>query len=196
MAKSRIVPIILAAGSSERLGYPKPLAMFGAKTALEIAAENCKGLARPILVLGCDAKAVKGRVPRGARVIVNEAWRTGQLSSLRRALRLVPKAAPFLVYPVDQPLLRRSMIQLLVRTYGKRPKGKEIVMPVYRGRDGHPVLVAGGFQVEFAKAKTSREAIYRDRARILRVKVRTRAVVADFGSAESYRACLRRFRRT
>src|SRR5258708_5149532 len=67
MRKRDLVPILLAAGSSDRLGFPRPLARFGNKTALEIAVENCAGLARPVVVLGNDAGEIRKGVPRGAR---------------------------------------------------------------------------------------------------------------------------------
>lgn len=43
-AHPRIVPIVLAAGSSERFGFPEPLAKFRKRAALGIAIENCRRL--------------------------------------------------------------------------------------------------------------------------------------------------------
>jgi len=37
MRPTRVFPIILAAGDSSHLGYPKPLALFNGRTALELA---------------------------------------------------------------------------------------------------------------------------------------------------------------
>lgn len=191
----QIVPILLAAGSSERFGSPKPLALFRGKTALTLAIENCKGLARPIVVLGCDAGKIRPNVPRGARVVVNRGWRNGQLGSLLCALEHVPAGAAFMLYPVDQPLLERGTIQRLVRAFRARSVEREIVMPVYRGEDGHPVIAAAGLRGEFRRAGTPRDVIYRLPERILRVPVRTSAVITDFNSLDSYRACLRKYGR-
>jgi molybdenum cofactor cytidylyltransferase len=191
----QIVPILLAAGSSERFGSPKPLALFGGKSALALAIENCRGLARPIVVLGYDAGKVRPNVPRGARVVVNRGWRNGQLSSLLCALEHVPAGAAFMLYPVDQPLLESGTIQRLVEAFRARPVEREIVMPAYRGEDGHPVIVAGGLRGEFRRAGTPRDVIYRLPERILRVPLRTSAVITDFNSLDSYRACLRKYGR-
>lgn len=194
MRRSKIVPILLAAGSSKRLGIPRPLAVFGRRTALEIAVANCRGLERPVLVLGCDAAAIHPRVPRGVRVVFNRRWRSGQLGSLLCALRHVPAGAAFLLYPVDQPLLRRRTIGKLVRAFRTRRPHQEIVLPRKGKETGHPILVAARVRREFRKARTAREVIYRDRERIREVAMRTMDIFVDFATPESYRACLRKFR--
>ncbi len=193
MAPEKIVPILLAAGSSERLGFPKPLAKFGRKTALAIAAGNCAGLGRPVVVLGCDAAKIRPKVPRGVQTVVNRRWRKGQSSSLVCALEHVPRNAAFLLYPVDQPLLERKTIWQLVRAFRMRGGGEEIVMPRHKRRDGHPVIVAASLRRELERAKTAREVLYRKPRRILIVNVRTRAIIEDFNTLESYRACLRKY---
>ena len=91
---AKIVPIILAAGPST-LGFPEALAKFGEQTALDIAVENCAGLQMPIVVLGSEAERVRPFVPKSVRVVVNENWRAGQMSSLRAALRHFPADADF-----------------------------------------------------------------------------------------------------
>jgi len=193
MTQEKIVPVLLAAGSSERLGFPRPLAVFGRKTALAIAVENCAGLAHPIVVLGCDAEQIGPAVPRGARLVVNRRWRSGQLSSLLCALRHVPAGAAILLYPVDQPLLRRQTIQRLVRAFRARNAREAIVLPRHRSATGHPLLIAASVLPEFSRAKTAREVIYREPRRVRHVDVRTTAIFADFATPESYRACLRKF---
>jgi CTP:molybdopterin cytidylyltransferase MocA len=46
-----IVPVILAADSGHKIGFPRALATFGTKTALQIAFENCSALAPPVVVV-------------------------------------------------------------------------------------------------------------------------------------------------
>jgi CTP:molybdopterin cytidylyltransferase MocA len=192
--RERIFPIILAAGSSERLPFPKPLAVFGRKTALAIAVENCAGLERPLIVLGCDAGLVRPAVPRAGRIVMNRGWRRGQISSLRRALEQIPGNAAFLIYPVDHPLLDRKTIQRLVRAYRTRDESQQITIP-RRGRlCGHPAIVSGKLRREFFKWKTAREVIYLLPARVQAVEVHSRAIFADFNTAESYRLCLKKFK--
>jgi CTP:molybdopterin cytidylyltransferase MocA len=191
--REKIVPIILAAGSSEHLPFPKPLAVFGGKTALAIAVENCEGLEIPIVVLGCDARRVRPAVPGRARVVINSAWRQGQLSSLLKALEHVPAKAAFLIYPVDHPLLRKNIIQQLVRTFQTRKANQEIAMPRHKRVDGHPVIISAALREEFFPAKTAREVVYRDPKRIRVFAARTTAIMEDYDDPHSYRLCLRKF---
>jgi CTP:molybdopterin cytidylyltransferase MocA len=192
--REKIVPIILAAGPSGRLPFPKPLALFGGKSALAIAVENCARLERPLVVLGCDAERVRSAVPRRAQVVINPGWRRGQINSLRCALKHIPAGAAFLIYPVDHPLLKRKTIQQLVRAFHGRDKSQEIVVPTHGGIYGHPAIVSAKLRREFFESKTARDVIYRVPGRVRAVEMHTRAIFADFDTEETYRACLRRFR--
>jgi CTP:molybdopterin cytidylyltransferase MocA len=193
MKHTKIVPIVLAAGSSQRFGFPKPLARFGQQTALEIAVKNCRELGRPIVVLGSDAAEVRKAMPRGVRAVLNRRWRRGQLSSLLAALRHVPKSADFAIYPVDHPLLTREIVMKLVRAFRTRPAVQAIVMPRFKRRPGHPVICAAVIRQELAKAKTAKMVVFRKPQRIRYVEVRSAGIYLDFATPETYVKCLQLF---
>jgi len=189
----KIIPIILAAGSSPALPFPKALAPFGQKTALEIAVENCSFLGQTLVVLGSDAERILSRVPKSARVVMNHGWREGQLSSLQTALENIGADDIFLIYPVDHALLKRNTVEQLVRTFRSRSASQEIVMPRHRGADGHPVIVSAAVRPEFFDAQTASEVIYRVPERICVLNVRTSSIFDDFSTPDSYEACRRKF---
>jgi CTP:molybdopterin cytidylyltransferase MocA len=189
----KIIPIILAAGSSPALPFPKALAPFGRKTALQIAVENCSFLGRSLVVLGSDMKRILPGVPKSAQVVLNPRWRDGQLSSLQAALRKIGGAAAFLIYPVDHALIRRRTAAQLVRAFRARLASQEIVMPGHKGTYGHPVIVSAAVRPEFFTARTAREVIYRVPERIRALNVRTSSIFEDFHTPESYEECLRKF---
>jgi CTP:molybdopterin cytidylyltransferase MocA len=191
--RENIIPIILAAGSSHALPFPKALARFGQQTALEIAVENCSFLGRSLVVLGSDAKRILPAVPKSAEVVINRRWREGQLSSLQAALRSIDRDAAFLIYPVDLALLRQNTVEQLVRAFRARSASQEIVMPRHKGAYGHPVIISAALRPEFFEAPTAREVIYRAPERIRVVNVRTSSIVEDFNTTESYEECLRKF---
>lgn len=192
---AQVVPILLAAGPSPRLPFPRALAPFGKKTALAIAVENCAGLAQPIVVLGRDAPRVRRVVPPGVRVVVNRRWRAGQLSSLLAALRHIVPGAAALIYPVDHPLLTAKIVRRLVIEYRRRRPNQTIVLPVFHRRFGHPVIFAPELRRELYRARTAREVVYRDPQRVRMVRFATPAIWLDFDSPASYRRCLRTFLR-
>jgi len=188
----KIIPIILAAGSSPNLPFPKALAPFERQTALEIAVKNCSFLGASLVVLGCDAKRILPAVPKGVQVVINRKWPQGQLSSLLAALRKFRDAA-FLIYPVDHALLKRNTVVQLVRAFRSRSTSQEIVMPRHNGAYGHPVIVSAAVYAEFFEAQTAREVIYQIPQRIRVVNVRTSSIFEDFNTLQSYEECLRKF---
>jgi CTP:molybdopterin cytidylyltransferase MocA len=188
-----IVPIILAAGSSKHLNFPKALARFGDKTALQLAVENCRAVGRAIVVLGCDSGKIREAIPDGVRVIFNRRWREGQQSSLRCALDHVPANSAFMIYPVDHPLVLKTTVQRLLHGFYRRRKAQAIVMPRYKNRLGHPIIVCAALRSEFFSANTAREIVYRDPGRNLVIPVQTSAIYQDFDTPGSYRDCVRQF---
>jgi FO synthase len=187
-----IVPIILAAGPSD-LGVPKALARFGRRTALEIAVENCAALEAPVVVLGSDAERVRAFVPPGTRVVVNANWRAGQMSSLQTALAEIAPGADFMLYPVDYPLLTRTVIEKLAAAFRARSSGQAIALPQCKNRSGHPVIFASELRAEFEQAQTARDIVYRDAARVRLVPVATQAIWRDLDSPAAYRARVREY---
>ena len=190
----KIIPIILAAGSSQPLPFPKALAPFGSRTALEIAVENCSFLGRILVVLGSDAERILPNVPKSAQVVTNRRWRDGQLSSLRSALEDISTDTAFLIYPVDHALIKRATVEQLVRAFRTRAPSQEIVMPRHAGAYGHPVIVSSAVRQEFFDASTAREVMYRVPERIRVLNVRTGSIFEDFHCKESYEECLRKFK--
>jgi CTP:molybdopterin cytidylyltransferase MocA len=191
--REKIIPIILAAGSSHALPFPKALAPFGRKAAMEIAVENCSFLGRSLVVLGSDAKRILPTVLKSAEVVINRRWREGQLSSLQAALRSIDRDTAFLIYPVDLALLRQNTVEQLVRAFRARSASQEIVMPRHKGAYGHPVIIAAAVRPEFFEAPTAREVIYRAPERIRALNVRTNSILEDFNTMQSYEECLRKF---
>jgi CTP:molybdopterin cytidylyltransferase MocA len=194
MKRIRIFPVVLAAGGPGHSGFPKPLARFGDKTALDIAVENCAGLEPPIVVLGYRAASVRKSLPPGAQFVLNRKWRRGQLTSLLAGLRRVPPGGAFLLYPVDQPLLTRKLVARLVKAFRARRPEQKIVMPRVGQRAGHPILCDGSLRSELQAVHTAREVVYRDQSRIRYVRVTDEAVWSDFNSDASYRRCLKAYR--
>ncbi|HSA92240.1 MAG TPA: nucleotidyltransferase family protein [Terriglobales bacterium] len=195
MIQRAIHPIILAAGRSSRLGFPKATARFGDRTAIEIAVENCAGLAPPIVVLGYDAARLRKAVPRTASVEVNRRWRRGQTTSLLAGLRRVPRDADFMLYPLDFPLLTPAVVRRLVAGFRRRNKAQAIAAPSFRRRAGHPVIFAAKVRKELETADSAREVVYRDLSRIRFVPVRTSAIWLDFDTPAAYRRRVREYMR-
>jgi CTP:molybdopterin cytidylyltransferase MocA len=188
-----IVPIILTAGRSRHLPFPKALGVFGNSTAIDIAVANCQGLRQPIVVLGSDADLIRPAAPKNTEIVLNPRWQEGQLSSLLAALQHVPAHAAFMLYPVDHPLLQKETVQQLVTAFCTRTPTQKIAMPRHNGSFGHPVILAAELREEIMAATTAREVVYRLPERINILEAQTSAIYDDFDTPESYRTCVQKF---
>jgi molybdenum cofactor cytidylyltransferase len=138
--------VVLAAGESRRMGTQKLLLPFGEATVVEtvVAAALGSRVDRVLAVLGADADEVRRKIGSGGgpavSFVLNEGYRSGMLSSVQAGFGALPGDAEAAVVMLgDQPFLRAPVIDVVVEAY--RAGGKGIVVPVFRGRRGHPVLV-------------------------------------------------------
>jgi molybdenum cofactor cytidylyltransferase len=145
-----IPAILLAAGKSTRMGRSKALLPLGpgetAETFLThlIATFHAAEIDDVVVVVGYEAAAIVDALQRcgtDARVVVNEDYEAGQLTSLLAGLRVVdhPGVVAALVTLVDVPLVAASTVRALVQRY--RETRAPIVRPVRGARHGHPVLI-------------------------------------------------------
>ena len=144
--------ILLAAGESARMGQPKPLLPWGEVTLIEYQVKELRaaGIEEIVTVLGHEADAVRPRVPAGVRIILNGAYREGRASSLRAGAKaLDDTASPVVVRNVDQPR-PRDLLRTLLAAHDEASAA--ITLPVYEGKRGHPVIVAGSLLAELRNA--------------------------------------------
>ncbi len=190
-----ITAVVLAAGKSERMGRPKMLLPFGRKTLIEtvIAGVLRSRVDEVVVVLGAHREAIESVVSKfELRTVFNPDHGAGMLSSVLRGLREVPAAAQaFLVVLGDQPSPPASVIDRLIAAHERTGKG--VVLPVYRGRRGHPVLIDTRYRddVRALDPSIGLRQLSRDHPDdVLEVPVRTPAVLADIDRPDDYRKAL------
>ena len=137
--------MILAAGSSSRLGTPKQLLMAGGKPLVARAAEDALGSnAWPVVVvLGAHADQVRPVLARFPVLAVeNPAWTEGMASSIRAGLAALLQFSrsldAALVALSDQPAFSTASIAKLVSAQAHTGLG--IAAARYGGRNGDPAL--------------------------------------------------------
>ena len=138
----RLEGIILAAGESRRMGYPKPLLEIGGRTFIEHIAETMLAVVpRLVIVLGAHRDRVRAAIPRDARIAIveNPNYTRGQLSSLKVGLdTLLPDTSGALVHLGDHPMVQLETFRVIVDSYNRT--GKPIVIARHEGQRGHPVI--------------------------------------------------------
>jgi molybdenum cofactor cytidylyltransferase len=141
--------IILAAGESSRLGFPKQTLLFNGKTLLELAIEaGLKSKNRPVIVvLGANANAIENGIKAyDANIIYNADWAEGMASSIRIAIKNLQKLNAVdgvVIMLCDQPFVTRAIIDNLL--YKQQETGKKIIASTYNGTLGVPVLFDRSF---------------------------------------------------
>lgn len=133
-----ITAILLAAGASTRTTAPKQLHRIGGIPLVVYQIETLlkSGVDRIIVVIGYHAEAVRTAIGEreNVRIVQNPAPEKGMFSSLCCALGVVPSEGRVLIHPLDVPLAA-SLVQRMEGV------NAPIVIPVYEGRKGHPVLI-------------------------------------------------------
>jgi molybdenum cofactor cytidylyltransferase len=140
-----IAVIVLAAGSSTRLGQSKQLVVVKGKTLLEnsIQAGLDSGAERVVVVLGAQAIIHKKAIEHlPVEVVVNEDWKKGMGNSLKTALQHVisnyPKTEAVVITVCDQPYLTSDHLRKLISMYHQTQA--EIIASVYCQTKGVPAL--------------------------------------------------------
>ena len=139
-----IAGVVLAAGTSSRLGRPKQLLDLGGKPVLRhvVDAALASSLDQVIVVIGHVADDVRAALPSDGRLraVENARYADGQSTSLLAGLDAVDANFDAIVVLLgDQPGVRASAIDAVLERYrGERPT---IVQASYSGRPAHPTLI-------------------------------------------------------
>lgn len=159
-----IPAVVLAAGQSTRMGRAKallPLDRGDTFVTRIVRTFADAGVDDIIIVLGHDAERIASSIGAGLkphdtlagatdrrsaivhpRIVVNDQYGRGQLSSLQAALAVAdrPGVTAILMTLVDVPLVAASTVRAVLERY--RETLAPIVRPVSGTRHGHPILIA------------------------------------------------------
>ena len=149
-----LAAVILSGGASSRMRSPKALLPYQGRPflehLLEVTSHRNIGVRR--VVLGAHAEPIAKAIQLEAdEIVINEDWEKGQLSSIQAALRSLPPGTDgILLCLIDHPLISSLLVQDLIEQFynAKKP----IVLPVYEGQRGHPVIFSASLYDELLRA--------------------------------------------
>ena len=137
--------VILAAGSSSRLGKPKQLLQYNDRNLLQHTVEAAvySNANSVIVVLGANEDLISKEIDKmNAHTIENKEWEEGMGSSVRIGLNTLQKISPLaeaVIFMVcDQPYVSSSLLNDLI--YTQKETGKPIVTCNYGEAIGPPAL--------------------------------------------------------
>tara|TARA_B100000575_G_C22979036_1_gene564989 strand:- start:148 stop:729 length:582 start_codon:yes stop_codon:yes gene_type:complete len=131
--------VILAAGSSSRLGIDKALIDVGSQTLVSWISRRLSGRVANITIVANASNFEEiSKLVSGANVILNRNPKKGRTGSLKVGIASIDssgvKGYRLLVVPVDRPGFSDSTLDRLICSV-------ETCCPMKEGRGGHPLLL-------------------------------------------------------
>ena len=194
-----VAGIILAAGESRRMGFPKALLTYRGKTFVETLAGLLGARCAPVVVvLGAHAERIRALVTRPitqpaaqlvtqpVTLVVNPDYARGQTTSMQCGLRAVPAGAEGVLFTlVDHPAVAPATVDALLAE--PRPL---IRVPRHGGSRGHPIWFRRELIAEFLALPpegAARDVVRRHAAETEFLDVDDPGILADIDDAEAYR---------
>ena len=184
--------LILAAGESKRMGFPKMLLTFNGRTMIENVIGNVirSDVDNTMVVLGADRDTLIELVEKSpVKYCYNDNYKEGMLSSVKCGFRNLPSDfEAVLVFQGDQPLIFPKAVNTVIEAY--RHSGKGIVIPVYKNKRGHPLLIDRKYRNEIEKLDAHeglRSLAYQFSDDVLEVETDNSDILRDFDTYEDYK---------
>ncbi len=190
-----LAAVILSGGASSRMGSPKALLPYQGRPflehLLEVTAHRNIGVRR--IVLGAHAEPIAKEVNLKAdEIVINQDWEKGQLSSIQAALRSLPAGTDgILLCLIDHPLISAALIQELIEQFYKTKS--PVVLPVYDGRRGHPVIFSAALYDELLRAPLetgARAVVWAHKGEVEEVRTNEEGCVLNLNDPETMNAAL------
>ena len=117
--------VILAAGDSSRMGFPKQLAEYKGKTILDTVIDTVTNkFEETVVVLGHENDTITEKIDfKNSTILINENWEEGIVSSIRTALFYLGE--------------NKEIDKLLKTKY----KEDEVVISKYRYKLSYPIVI-------------------------------------------------------
>lgn len=142
---SNIAIIILAAGSSSRLGQPKQLLTYQSQSLLQhiVSLVSILPSVTPAVVIGANREIIEANLlSADIKIIINDEWQQGMASSIKAGLRAMLETNPSLdgcLFAVcDQPYISTALLNEIIAVHAQTGKG--IIAAAYADTLGTPVF--------------------------------------------------------
>ncbi len=185
---------ILSGGASQRMGSPKALLPYQGRPFLEhlldVTIHPKIGVRRVVLGLHAEPIAAAVKLAPG-EIVRNDDWQEGQLSSVHAAIRSFPAATDgMILFLIDHPLISAALVNDLIEQFysPQNPSPTKIVLPLFRGQRGHPVIFSANLYDELLAApldKGARSVVWAHTADVLHLETTEQGCVLNLNDPET-----------
>jgi molybdenum cofactor cytidylyltransferase len=192
---SSIAPIILAAGDSTRMGYPKALLPIGNDIFIThiLRLVQKVGLASPTIILGRAAEIIQPAIQNWpAAIRINPDPDRGQLSSIQLGLSsLNANAQAGMIWPVDHPAVSEDLVASLAELFIQSKS--LIAFPKCGDKRGHPAIFHRALFQEFMDAPLEegpKSILVRHQQDTVELRTDESAAVEDIDTQSDYESLI------
>jgi molybdenum cofactor cytidylyltransferase len=150
-----ICSVILAAGSSRRLGFNKLTLKIDSEAVIRRSVVPFieADLGDIVVIAGPHLPEIARELADlNVTVVHNKDHHSGMSSSVKAAIPLVNGAKAVFFHLGDKPFIKKGLLEEMVEAL--RTTGKSIIVPVCNGQKGHPVLMDAALYIEEMKGLT------------------------------------------
>ena len=149
----RFSAVILAAGVSKRLGFNKLTLKINGESVIRKAVLPfiSAGIGKVFIVTGIQSQEIREELTGYAvEFIENKDCALGMSTSVKASLPFITDEEGVFFHLGDKPFLEKEMIYRMIDIY--RENREKIIVPVFNGEKGHPVLMDVGLYSEEIKS--------------------------------------------
>jgi xanthine dehydrogenase accessory factor len=190
----RVAGIVLAAGTSSRMGRNKLVEVARGKALVRHAVDAAVagGLNPVVVVTGHESEKIAAALDDAPVTLVhNGAYRDGLSTSLRTGVGAVPEdCAGAMILLGDMPNISPALIQRLTAAFDPNA-GRAICVATAQGRQGHPVLWGRSFFAEIGTVqgdKGARDLLLTHAALVAQIETGSDEPLADIDTPEALAA--------
>jgi len=189
--------IVLAAGDSSRMDSENKLLMkYGDKTLVEQVVDNvlASAAAEVIVALGHQADKIRETLKdRCVRFAVNQNFKLGMTTSIHAGVEAAAtETHGYMICLSDQPFILPQEFTRLVFAFevALTKPGSDILVPVYQGQRGNPVIFSSKFRNDILAhkgLKGCKGIIKGNPDAVCEVEMTTQNILTDIDTVDDYK---------
>lgn len=183
-----IYSIIPAAGKSKRMKINKYLLTLQNKSLIRNTIDNLLDaeLNDIYLILGENSSIQSEVKDYKIHILVNNLKISEMADSIKIALNNINASNEdgILITPADIPLVKIDTIKHIVKSFIENKD--KIIIPIYKGRKGHPVIFPSKIIYDLFNENTLRDILKKHEYAIFYCKVNDEGILLDIDSIEDY----------